>query len=87
MLNNADFVGKLLGIMLLIAFVPYVLAILRGKTKPNRSTWLICTIVAFLLGFIYYSEVSHTLWVPVSYIMGPLIVVILSFKYGEDEYP
>lgn len=79
--------GKVAGIISLIAFLPYILAILRGQTKPNRATWWIWTIVGFMLGVSYHSSgANHTIWVPVSYIIGPLIIAILSIKYGEGGW-
>lgn len=75
--------GKVAGITALAALVPYILAILRGETKPNRATWWIWTVVGFMLGASYYSSgANHTIWVPVSYIIAPIIVAILSIKYG-----
>ncbi|MBU0531580.1 hypothetical protein KJ910_03780 [Patescibacteria group bacterium] len=81
------FVGKLAGIISLIAFVPYIVAILRRQTKPNRATWWIWTAVGLMLGSSYYfSGASHTIWVPVSYTVGPFITALLSIKYGEGGW-
>jgi hypothetical protein len=79
--------GKVAGIVSFIAFLPYILAILRGQTKPNRATWWIWTVVGFMLGASYYSSgANHTIWVPVSYVIGPLIVAVLSIRYGEGGW-
>ncbi|MBU6415340.1 hypothetical protein KGQ34_03850 [Patescibacteria group bacterium] len=75
--------GKVAGIISLAAFIPYILAILRGETKPNRATWVIWAVVGFMTGASYYfSGANHTIWVPVSYIIGPVVVSALSIKYG-----
>lgn len=79
--------GKVAGIVSLVAFVPYILAILRGETKPNRASWWIWTVVGFMLGASYFSSgANHTIWVPVSFIIGPLAIIILSIKYGEGGW-
>ncbi len=79
--------GKVAGIVSLVAFVPYVLAVLRGDTTPNRATWWIWTVVGFMLGASYYSSgANHTIWVPASYIIGPFVIAILSIKYGEGGW-
>lgn len=76
-------VGKVAGIVSLVAFIPYILAILWGETKPNRATWWIWAVVGLMLGASYYSSgANHTIWVPVSYIIGPFVTAILSIKYG-----
>src|SRR5688572_11025851 len=79
--------GKVAGVVSFVAFVPYILAILRGETKPNRATWWIWTVVGFMLGASYYSSgANNTIWVPVSYIVGPLVTALLSIKYGEGGW-
>jgi hypothetical protein len=58
--------------------------ILQGKTRPNRATWWIWTVVGAMLCASYYaSGARHTIWVPVSYVLGPLVTALLSLKYGE----
>jgi hypothetical protein len=79
--------GKVAGVISLVAFIPYVLATLRGKTRPNRASWWIWTVVGSMLGASYYSSgADHTIWVPVSYIIGPFVIAILSLKYGEGGW-
>ncbi|MDP3725980.1 MAG: hypothetical protein Q8R36_02160 [bacterium] len=79
--------GKIAGIVCVIAYYPYIRAILRGETTPNRATWWIWTVVGFMLGASYFSSgANHTIWVPVVFIIGPLAVAILSIKYGEGGW-
>lgn len=79
--------GKAAGIITLVALIPYVIAILRKETKPNRATWWIWLVVGLMIGISYYSSgAKHTIWVPVTYVIGPLIIVALSFKYGEGGW-
>lgn len=79
--------GRVAGILSFVAFIPYILSILRKETKPNRTTWWIWTLVGLTLGSSYYfSGANHTIWVPVSYIIGPFITAILSIKYGEGGW-
>lgn len=71
------------GIIGLAGYVPYIISILRGKTKPNRATWFIWTLVGGLLAFSYMSAGdSSAIWLPLGYFIGPLITVILSIRYG-----
>lgn len=79
--------GILAGILSLVAFVPYIIAILRGKIKPNRASWWIWTVMGLVLGLSYYSSGANgTIWVPVSYFIGPLVTAILSIRYGEGGW-
>ena len=75
--------GQIAGLVSLLAFVPYVFAIRRGETKPNRSSWFIWTVVGSLLLVSYRtSGANYTIWVPVIYVLGPLFVFLLSIKHG-----
>jgi hypothetical protein len=83
MLDVSALAGRMAGFFSLAAFVPYILSMVRGRTKPNRATWWIWTVVGFLLAVSYYaSGARHTMWVPVSYVLGPLIIAVLSLKFG-----
>ena len=67
-------------------YLPYIINILKGKSKPNRVTWLIWSILGTILCFTSF-ELSDYNWmmicVPLVYMIGPAIVAILSFWYGE----
>jgi hypothetical protein len=69
------------------AFVPYLISILRGKTVPSRATWIIWTAVNLLILLSYRaSGAQSTLWIPVVYLCGTAIVMLLSLKYGEGGW-
>jgi hypothetical protein len=79
-----ELLGQLAGVISLLGFLPYIAEIVRGKTRPNRVTWWIWTAVGAVLCVSYYaSGARHTVWVPVSYVLGPLVTALLSLKYGE----
>ena len=79
--------GVLAGVISAIAFVPYIISTVRGITRPNRATWMIWTVVGVLLASSYhYSGATHTIWVAVSYILGPLVTFLFSMKYGEGGW-
>lgn len=75
--------GIVAGIISLAGFIPYVWDILAGRTVPSWSTWLIWTIVGAMLCATYWgSGARETLWVAVSYVAGPLLVFMLSLRFG-----
>ncbi|MBU1166116.1 hypothetical protein KKF81_04145 [Candidatus Micrarchaeota archaeon] len=84
---ETDIIGKIAGIVALAAFVPYIYSTLKGKTKPNRATWWIWTLVSFIIAGSYFDVgARETIWVAISYIVGPVIMAILSLKYGEGGW-
>ena len=79
--------GQLAGAISLLGFVPYIFEILQRKTRPNRATWWIWSIVgAMLCGSYYATGARHTIWVSLSYVVGPLITALLSLRYGEGGW-
>lgn len=79
--------GQAAGVVSLLGFVPYIVEIVRGKTRPNRATWWIWTVVGAMLCASYYaSGARHSIWVPASYVAGPLLTALLSLKYGEGGW-
>lgn len=79
--------GQIAGAVSLLGFVPYIVEIVQGKTRPNRATWWIWTVVGAMLCASYFaSGARHSVWVPLSYVVGPLITAILSLRYGEGGW-
>lgn len=73
-------------IISIAGYLPYISDIIKRKSKPNRVTWLIWSILGTVLCFTSF-ELSDYDWmmicVPVVYMIGPSVVAILSFWYGE----
>ena len=79
--------GVIAGGISLLAYLLYNLAIFRGETKPNRATWWILTVVGLLILTSYYAEgARETIWVPLAYVLGPLVIAILSIKRGQGGW-
>lgn len=82
-----ELIGIIAGCLGIIGYIPYIYSILRGYTKPNRATWLIWTIVGGLLAFSYMAEGDqHSIWLPLSYFIGPLFVALLSIRFGYAQW-
>ena len=82
-----DISGIIAGFLSFLAFIIYYISIFRGKSTPNRATWLILTIVGLLIAASYYSiGARETMWVAVIYAIGPFITFLLSIKYGEGGW-
>lgn len=82
-----EIVGVIAGLLEFLAFILYYVSIIQGKTRPNRATWFVLTVVGALIAMSYYaSGARETLWVPLSYAIGPLIAFLLSIPYGEGGF-
>ncbi|MBD2492819.1 hypothetical protein [Nostoc sp. FACHB-280] len=87
MFHWQEVIGIVAGFLSLLGFLPYIFSIYQKKTRPNRVTWCIWTVVGFILCFSYYSSGAvNTIWVPVCSAIGHLIIAILGIKYGEGGW-
>ena len=85
--SSEQIIGVLAGVLEFSAFILYYISIFQGKTRPNRATWFALTVVGVLIAASYYaSGARETMWIPVSYVVGPLIAFLLSIKYGEGGW-
>jgi len=76
--------GIVAGVIAFLAYIVYVISIFRGGSKPNRATWWIWAFMGLVLALSYqFSGAENTIWVPYVEFLGPLIIAILSLKYGE----
>src|SRR5690242_6850853 len=83
----SELVGQVAGALALAGFAPYVVSILRRRTVPNRATWIIWTVVGGMLCASYYAAVARgSIWVPVGYVVGPLVTALLALRYGEGGW-
>lgn len=82
-MSHFEIIGIFAGIIEVCAFAPYIFSMVRGKTRPHRGSWFIWTLVGFVLLVSYYQAgAEETIWVPLIMFVGPLVVFLLSFKYG-----
>lgn len=79
--------GQIAGVLSLAGFIPYVIAILRGRTRPSLATWIIWTVVSVMLFASYRaSGAEATLWAPLSFVIGPVCVVLISLGRGTSVW-
>ena len=54
-----ELAGMIGGGVFFAAFIPYFIDIARGRTKPQRTTWIIWTILGVLTFASYKSVGAH----------------------------
>ena len=85
--DSQDLIGKVAGAIGLLAFIPYLLSTARGRTRPNRASWLIWTLVGGVLAASFYATGGGTsIWVPLSYVVGPIVTLGFALRYGEGGW-
>ncbi|MCR4334783.1 MAG: hypothetical protein NUV47_03610 [Patescibacteria group bacterium] len=84
-----EYAGKIAGIISFLSVIIYVVSIFKGNTKPNKVTWWIMTFVGGMILVSYFTEMKSenkdTIWIPITYVINPLIIALFSIKYGEKS--
>lgn len=81
------FMGILAGVVSLLAYIPYIASIIRGKTVPSRTTWWILFFVGMVALMAYKdSGASNTTFFLVGDLVGSFLVALLSLLYGKDGF-
>lgn len=84
---DIDF-GKIAGVLAILGYVPYLISVVRQKTTPNPATWWVWAILGGIVFSSYYAAGNRgdSLWVPLGYVVGPLLIAILSVRFGRNAF-
>jgi len=75
--------GLVAGIISFSSYIIYIVSILRGKTKPSRISWFTWAGMGLVLALSYdLSGAANTVWIAYFEFLGPLLISLLSIKYG-----
>lgn len=86
-MDLSEVIGKIAGIIAVLAFIPYIWSVLKGRTRPSRASWLIWAVLgSSILASYHSSGATDTIWIPVIYAIMPIIIFLLSIKYGIGGY-
>lgn len=79
--------GYLSAILSILMVVPYIRDILLLKTRPERASWFIWTVLGFIAFFSQLAKgATNSLWLTAGQTLAVLIIVLLSIKYGEGGF-
>lgn len=75
--------GYISAILSILMVVPYIRDILLLKTKPERASWFIWTVLGFIAFFSQLAKgATDSLWLTGGQTLAVLIIVLLSIRYG-----
>lgn len=75
--------GMIAAAVMVVGKVPYVISVVRGITRPSRTSWWTWTLLGTLSFAAYsFSGETATLWVHGFIVLGPLLVALLSIQHG-----
>ena len=82
----ADITGLISTIIAVYCTIPYIVATVKGKTKPHQLSWLIFVIMNGIVLFSQYFEGGRqSILITLTFFVGSLLEFILSLKYGTRD--
>lgn len=80
-------IGEIAGWVNLVAYFPYFVAIIKGETKPSRTTWWIWTALEIMMSTGYImSGAESTKWLPIASLIGMFMTAMLSVWFGKKGW-
>lgn len=81
MLQVFGYISAALSVLMV---APYIRDILKKKTKPERASWLIWTVLGLIAFFSQLAKgATDSLWLTAGQTLAVLLVFLLSIKYGS----
>lgn len=76
------------GILTIVAYMPYIVSIVRLETRPHLMTWSVWSILGVILTASYWAAGAtlSALVVPILNVIGPIVIALFALKYGEYGY-
>ena len=79
--------GIIAGALSVFAYLPYIADTLKGLTQPQRSTWMIWSILSSMSFFSQLAEgATDSLWFSGVQASGTIIVSLLSVRFGTGNF-
>ena len=73
-------------ILSICGYIPYIVSILVGKTKPSRTSWLIWTVLSAILTYnCYLMGVGNAIYLMIVGFLGCFVITCLSFIYSSER--
>lgn len=67
-------------------YIPYIVNVLRGKTKPHAFTWLVWEVLAVVgFGIQLRGDGGPGTWLLGLTVLATMFIFLLSLKYGHKE--
>ena len=87
-MNNYEIFGIIASIVSVISFIPYLISIFKGETKPSSASWWTWTILMFIAVISSWAGGApwQILLLPSWLCISQLVVSILSIKYGDNDW-
>lgn len=86
-MSTLQLFGIISALLNLAALFPYIYDIVKGKTKPERASWLIWTSLGLIAFFSQLAKgATNSLWMVGASVVGAITITSLSIKRGGSSF-
>lgn len=87
-MNNIQiYIGYIAGMVGIIPYIPLIISMRKGKTKPNLAGWLLYSVAMIM---IVASSIAlgawQAVWLAITYTVCQFVVIAISFKTGYFSF-
>ncbi len=79
-------IGQIGGYVVLLAHLPYALAIVRKKSKPSLATWSMWSVMLTITLIMQVMAGKQDPWGMLAAAVGTVLITILLIVYGEKKW-
>ncbi len=79
-------IGQIGGYVVLLAHLPYALAIIRKKSKPSLATWSMWSVMLTITLVMQVMAGKQDPWGMLAAAVGTVLITILLIVYGEKKW-
>lgn len=84
-MTTKEFLSLAAGVIGFTGYIPYIISIIRGRTKPAKVTWLIWATLDVVTLTAMYLEGALNGPI-VAALVGASVITVLSFRYGTSQW-
>lgn len=87
MTNIFEILGYVSGLGMFLTALPYIRDIFKGKTKPERASWLIWAVLGWISALSqFYMDGTFSVIFTIGNTIGLSLIALLSIKYGVGGF-
>lgn len=80
-----ELLSMIAGALVVVAVIPYIRAIVRGKTKPSKASWVVWTLLSTITAAGMFQAGTINYQIPIV-ALGDSAILVLAFKYGTPGW-